>query len=112
MKTGQPMKAKAGANGGSKRLGEMEGWCLQGHGVMVNTFEKSHTDSSGKKLPICRNCNSVGIYNPEKNIYKCNKCGDYADLALTETTKASIYFVESLASAGMEITRHLTPRLF
>ena len=106
--TGQPLGGKH-VQGGLK-LGEMENWCLEGHGAMFNMFEKKSIDSDGRIVYICRGCGEVAIYNEFKSIYECKRCDEYADICAVEGSKTSSLLREELAGANIKLQTFLTPR--
>lgn len=99
--TGQPLGGK-NVQGGLK-IGEMETWGLTSHGAIQNMFEKTSTDSDGRIMHICRNCGTMGIYNPYRNKYNCTRCKGYADLVAVETSKSAILLKEKLAASNIDM---------
>lgn len=108
--TGQPLSGKA--SGGGIRIGEMESITLETHGVLATTFEKFSMDSDGFKTYICRRCGYQAIYNDQLEIYKCNMCGDHADISIVETSRSSTVFLQELAGSNIKVRRGLAPREF
>lgn len=105
--TGQPLGGKR-VQGGVK-IGEMESWALLSHGSMVNLSEKTHQDSDGRTLYICRNCGYPAAYNEYENIYTCKTCGEQANIVSVATTKAAALFREELACANIRMQFGLRP---
>lgn len=107
--TGQPLGGKHVQGG--LRLGEMENWCFESHGSMINLFEKTSTDSDGRKMNVCRNCGSLAVFNEYHNIYQC-RCGELADIASVDSSKSAILLHEELAAANINMRLGLHPREF
>jgi DNA-directed RNA polymerase beta subunit len=108
--TGQPLGGRLVAGG--LRLGEMEGWCLESHGSMLNLYEKCSMDSDGRKLPICRGCASIAVLNEFHRIYECKTCGELADIEVVESSKSAILLMEELNASGCSMRLGLRPREF
>jgi len=108
--TGQPLGGKHVQGG--LRLGEMEKWALQTHGSMFNLYEKSSIDSDGRRVYICRQCSQVAVCNTFANIYECKTCGEYADIAVVESTKTAALMRAELAGANIKLKTELRPREF
>jgi len=108
--TGQPLGGKHVQGG--LRLGEMENWGLEAHGSMLNLFEKTSTDSDGRKMHICRGCGAFAVFNEYHNVYQCRTCGELADLATVDGSKSAILLHEELAAANIHIRLGLRPREF
>lgn len=106
--TGQPLSGKSVQ--GSFRLGEMEAWVLCSHGSMMFLYEKFYIDSDGLVNTICRNCGTLAVYNAKKEIYKCNKCGPYADIEKVNSAKSALAFVQELISSNIQLRFKLKPR--
>jgi DNA-directed RNA polymerase beta subunit len=108
--TGQPLGGKHVQGG--LRLGEMENWCLASHGSMMNLFEKTSTDSDGRKMYVCRGCGSLAAFNEFHNVYQCRSCGELADIAAVDGSKSAILLHEELAAANVHVRLGLRPREF
>lgn len=108
--TGQPLGGKHVQGG--LRIGEMERWGLEAHGAMINLHEKSHTDSDGREMFVCRGCGALAVYNEHHSIYWCRTCGEGADIAVVESTKTAILLHEELAAANISVRLGLRPRAF
>ena len=48
---------------------------------------REHSD--GTNIYICRGCMKQAIYNAKRNIHKCNRCGDMADIVEVPSTWSS-----------------------
>lgn len=108
--TGQPLDGK-NARGGL-RIGEMEAWVLQSHGSMMSLTEKMFVDSDGRKQYLCRTCGSPAIYNAHQGIYRCNTCGEGADICQVDSSKASIAFQHEMRSTNIKVTLGVRPHEF
>jgi DNA-directed RNA polymerase beta subunit len=108
--TGQPLDGK-NARGGL-RIGEMEAWVLQSQGSMMSLTEKMFLDSDGRKQFLCRGCGIPAIYNAHQGIYRCNTCGEGADIGQVDSCKASIVFQHEMRSANVKVTLGTRPREF
>ena len=108
--TGQCTSGKA--SGGGLKIGEMELWALEAHGAEAFTYEKFSQDSDGFKMYICRTCGHHAIYNEKEHIYVCKKCNDYADIAMIETSRASVVFQQELAGSNIKMKLGMKPREF
>ena len=108
--TGQPLGGK-NVQGGL-RLGEMENWTMESHGSMFNLYEKTHVDSDGRVMYVCRMCGNLAIYNEYQNIYQCRTCGELADISAVESSKTAILLHEELAASNINVCLGLQPREF
>ena len=108
--TGQPLGGKHVQGG--LRLGEMEDWGLEAHGSMLNLFEKTNTDSDGRQMNVCRGCGSLAAFNEYHSVYQCRTCGEMADIATVDGSKAAILLHEELAAANIRVRLGLRPREF
>ena len=108
--TGQPLGGKNSSGG--LRLGEMERWCLQSHGAVRNDLEKTHDDSDGRTMYVCRNCGDRAICNPREGIYRCLNCRELADIAAVDSRKTAMVFLDELAGSNVKVRLGLTPRTF
>jgi DNA-directed RNA polymerase beta subunit len=108
--TGQPLSGKSVL--GSFRLGEMEQWVFNAQGNMALLYEKFYIDSNWMVVTICRGCGNLEIYNKKKGIYKCNSCGQLADISTVNSARASIAFIHELITMNIKIRFGLKPRVF
>ena len=108
--TGQPLGGKHLQGG--LRLGEMEFWCLESHGSLLNLQRKASVDSDGRKMHVCRGCGSLAVYNEYQNIYLCRLCGDLADIAEVDGSKSAVLMHEELAASCIRVQLGLAPREF
>lgn len=94
--THQPLDGKI--NNGGLRLGEMEVWVLNSHGVINAMREKLYKDSDGATIYICRECSNRAIVNEKLGIYKCKFCGPNADISQVQSSRvANLFFSEASA---------------
>ena len=68
--TKQPTEGRA--KRGGLRLGEMEQQCLVGHGAAMTLKERFDSDKT--KIPICKKCGMVAIFDSAKNRTYCGMC--------------------------------------
>jgi DNA-directed RNA polymerase beta subunit len=90
----------------------MEGWALAAHGCMMSYFEKHSIDSDGRDYYRCRTCGGPAIYNDFMNIFLCQVCKEFADIAVISTSKSANLTLEELAGANIIIKLILEPRKF
>lgn len=76
--TRQPAEGRA-RNGGL-RFGEMERDATVAHGAGTFLKERMLDVSDNFRVFICRKCGMMCTANPDKNIFKCNNCGNNADI--------------------------------
>ena len=108
--TGQPLGGK-NIQGGL-RMGEMENHTIQSHGSMFNLYEKTHIDSDGRVIYVCRMCGNLAIYNEYQKIYQCRTCNELADISAVESSKTAILLYEELAASNVNVCLGLQPREF
>ena len=108
--TGQPLGGK-NIQGGL-RMGEMENHTIQSHGSMFNLYEKTHLDSDGRVMYVCRMCGNLAIYNEYQKIYQCRTCNELADISVVESSKTAILLYEELAASNINVCLGLQPREF
>lgn len=71
-RTHQPTGGRG--NEGGLRIGEMECWALQGHGISKFFQESLMKRADGEKFWICNGCGTIPIYNESDNFYICPLC--------------------------------------
>jgi len=71
-RTHQPTGGRG--NQGGLRIGEMETWALEGHGIASFFRETLMKRSDGTEMIICNGCGTVPIYNVKNNFYLCSLC--------------------------------------
>lgn len=105
--TQQPLDGKS--NDGGLRLGEMEGWVLCAHGSMNLLNDKFYKDSDGIILPVCRVCGQRAIVNEKKQIYRCRKCRDRADIVAVQSSWVANLFANESAGMNAKIRFNIAP---
>lgn len=108
--THQPRDGKA--RSGGLRNGEMEKDVLMAHGAISLLREKFHDDSDGRQVPICRGCDRIAIYNARETAYGCPRCGELADIAVCDTSKASIVAMQEMMACGVDLRMEVEPRRY
>lgn len=107
--TMQPLDGQ-GSSGGLK-IGEMEKDVLVSHGASMTLKEKFFNHSDGYVEYICT-CGKPAIVNHHHNTYKCDYCGDLADIKAVPTSYTSKLFFQELESIGIGIKRRPKPFTF
>jgi len=92
--TRQPTEGRA--KEGGLRLGEMEKDCFVGHGSAL--LLKERFDSDKTKIPVCKKCGLVAIYNKFKNKTMCPVCGEDAPITFIELSYAFKLLLDELKS--------------
>lgn len=85
---------------GGLRIGEMERDVIMSHGSASILAEKYGNHSDGIDEYICR-CGTAAIVNTKENIYKCNNCGDAAEIFKIKSTWAAMMFREEIKACGI-----------
>lgn len=107
--TRQPLDGKA--NQGGLRISELQRDVLLSHGAARFFSEKMFDDSDDFDVYRCR-CGSWGIVNPDMDIYKCNMCGDNADIHVTKSCWASKTLLMELNAMNIGTRVMLEPYTF
>lgn len=89
--------------GGGAKVGEYDLWVLLAQGSMGYMHECFYLDSDYKKIFICRNCNEFAIYNPAYGKYRCNVCGDRADICIVDGSKTSTMIMHKMGCANIKL---------
>ena len=105
--TNQPLEGKA-VKGGLKQ-GHMEVWVMLSQGSMAVLNEKCYTDSDGRENYVCRACGDPAIYNEFEHIYRCNNCGEGADIYSLHSCRSAIVFHQEMDSSNVRV-RHVLRR--
>ncbi len=105
--TMQPLSGQ-GSSGGLK-VGEMERDVLSSHGAMFTLYEKFFLHSDGMYEYICR-CGRPAIVNHKQNIYKCNYCGNNADIVAIPSSYSGKLFNQEINTMNVGTAR--IPRPF
>lgn len=105
--TQQPLDGKS--NDGGLRLGEMEGWVICAHGSMHLLHNKFYKDSDGMTIPVCRVCSQPAIVNEKKQIYRCRKCRDRADIVAVQSSRCANLFANESGAMNAKIQFNIAP---
>jgi DNA-directed RNA polymerase II subunit RPB2 len=102
MLTRQPTAGKR--KGGGLRIGEMERDSIISHGTSLFLQESMMERSDKYKWPICKNCGTMAIYNPNKKnrIVKCKNCGR-ENIALIQTPYSFKLLTQELQTMGIDM---------
>lgn len=103
--TRQPVGGKS--NEGGLKFGEMEKDVVVGHGTMRAFQEKTHEDSDGVKLYICRKCSHRAFVNEKDNKYICKVCKSYADIAEVNSSWVANLFFDYLEGMNIDLKFNL-----
>lgn len=108
--TKQPLHGKV--HQGGLKLGSMETACLSV--ASINFLqEKTHQHSDGIDAYICTRCNSRSVIaNHEIKLYKCNVCGDLANIAKFSTSHTSSLFLNECQAMGVGAKIHMKKPAF
>jgi len=107
--TMQPLDGQG--SGGGLKIGEMEKDVLVSHGASLTLNEKFSYHSDGYIEYICK-CGKAAIINHKYNIYKCNYCGDNADISAIPSSWTSKLFMQELESINIGVRRKPKPYQF
>ena len=94
--TKQPTEGRA--KRGGLRLGEMEQQCLVGHGVALVVKERFSSDET--KIPVCKKCGLLGVYDKIKNKTSCAIC-ESTEIAWVKTSYAFKLTLDEMKSMGV-----------
>jgi len=94
--TKQPTEGRA--KRGGLRLGEMEQQCLIGHGAALTLKERFDSDKT--KIPICKKCGLIAIFDSIKNRSYCAICKD-SEIAWVQTSYAFKLMMDELKAMGI-----------
>ena len=106
--THQPRDGKIGGEPTGLKLGSMEVDGMVAHGSMMSLTEKLCEHSDGLNIHVCRNCNRQAMYYPLKNIYKCLRCNNNADICTIPSSRAANLFRDEVESCN--IAMDLVPK--
>ncbi len=108
--TRQPLHGKRVS--GALKLGSMETACMSVSSVNF-LQEKTHQHSDGIDAYVCQQCNSRAIVaNEEMKLYKCNNCGDLANIVKFKTSHASQLFLNELSAMSVGTKLHMKKPVF
>ena len=89
----------------------MEKDVLVSHGASMALTEKFYDHSDGFTEYICA-CGKPAVVNHKHNVYKCDYCGDLADIKAIPTSWTSKLFFQELESINVGIKRRPRPFTF
>ncbi|ETP37619.1 hypothetical protein F442_14571 [Phytophthora nicotianae P10297] len=97
---------------GALKAGSMETACLSV--ASINFLqEKTHEHSDGINAYVCEKCNSRAVIaNEEKNLWKCNNCGDLASITKFSTSHSSQLFLNEMAGMSVGSKIHMKKATF
>lgn len=107
--TRQPLDGKA--NQGGLRISELQRDVFLAHGAARTLSCKMFNDSDDFALHICR-CGYRAICNLDADTYKCQKCGDSADINVVHSCWASKQLFMELNSMNIGTRTFLRPFTF
>ena len=108
--TKQPLAGRSSAGG--LKAGSMETACLSVSSVNF-LQEKTHEHSDGIEAYICIKCNSRAVIaNEEMKLFKCNNCGDLAELMKFSTSHTSQLFLNELQTMSVGTKIHMKKPVF
>jgi len=96
MLTRQPTEGRSKLGG--LRMGEMEKDCLVAHGASLLLNERFSSDKT--RVPICKKCGIVAVYNYVKDKAYCPACGG-EDVEWVEMSYAFHILLQELISMGI-----------
>jgi DNA-directed RNA polymerase II subunit RPB2 len=91
--------------GGGLRIGEMERDSVLSHGISNFMRESMTIRSDNYKWPICQNCGTLAIYNPNKNNYilECRNCNNNKNIVEVNTPYCFKLLVQELETMGLQM---------
>ena len=91
--------------GGGLRIGEMERDSVLSHGISKFMRESMTIRSDNYKWPICQNCGTLAIYNPDKNNYilECKNCNNNKNIVEVNTPYCFKLLVQELETMGLQM---------
>ena len=92
--TRQPAEGRS--RDGGLRFGEMERDCMLSHGTSQFLKETLLDRSDNFKVYVCKNCGLLATVNPNKKIYNCGQCNNYANFAEIRIPYACKLFMQEL----------------
>ena len=97
--TRQPAEGRA--RDGGLRFGEMERDCMISHGASRFTQDRIYYASDKFKVPICKKCGLIAIYNDEKHKHLCTTCENRTDFAIVNIPYACKLLTQELISMNI-----------
>ncbi len=108
--TRQPLHGKA--NNGGLKAGSMETACMSVSSVNF-LQEKTHHHSDGIESYTCTRCNSRAVVvNEDIKLFKCNQCGDLANIVKFTTSHTSQLFMNELQGMGVGAKMQMAKAVF
>lgn len=101
----QPVEGRA--NDGGLRNGEMEKDVLVAQGPMIAFDEKFYEDSDGYDIHICALCKYRCAVNEKKRIFKCNRCGDNAQIHRVRSSWVANLSFNEYSAMGIDVKFNL-----
>ena len=91
--------------GGGLRIGEMERDSVLSHGISKFMKESMTIRSDDYKWPVCQNCGTLAIYNPNKNNYilECRNCNSNKNIVEVHTPYCFKLLVQELETMGLQM---------
>jgi len=97
--TRQPAEGRA--RDGGLRFGEMERDCMISHGASRFTQDRIYYASDRFKVPICKKCGLISIYNDEKHKHLCPTCENRTDFSIVNIPYACKLLTQELISMNI-----------
>ena len=97
--TRQPAEGRA--RDGGLRFGEMERDCMISHGASRFTQDRIYYASDKFKVPVCKKCGLIAIYNDEKHKHLCTTCENRTDFAIVNIPYACKLLTQELISMNI-----------
>lgn len=97
--TRQPAEGRA--RDGGLRFGEMERDCMISHGASRFTQDRIYYASDKFKVPICKKCGLISIYNDEKHKHLCPTCENRTDFSIVNMPYACKLLTQELISMNI-----------
>jgi DNA-directed RNA polymerase II subunit RPB2 len=91
--------------GGGLRIGEMERDSVLSHGITKFMKESMTIRSDNYTWPVCQNCGSLAIYNPNKKnfILECRNCNTNKNIVQVNTPYCFKLLVQELETMGLQL---------
>ena len=90
---------------GGLRIGEMERDSVLSHGITKFMKESMTIRSDDYKWPVCQNCGTLAIYNPNKKNYilECKNCNSNKNIVEVNTPYCFKLLVQELETMGIQM---------
>ena len=91
--------------GGGLRIGEMERDSVLSHGISKFMKESMTIRADDYKWPVCQNCGTLAIYNPNKKNYilECRNCDSNKNIVEINTPYCFKLLVQELETMGLQM---------